>query len=137
MRTDENQYVLFEYKDEEEAFSATKRYSLKSKYNITEEQYKSMYINQNKCCKICNKKTTKLVVDHCHNTGLVRGLLCDSCNKLLGFARDNETILENAKTYIIGYKQATYCKPKGYEIVKKKNDIKYTYVASNTKLQKK
>jgi hypothetical protein len=69
--------------------SCHKRYNkkgdLKRLYNITLEQYNQMVIDQNNCCAIClkkfgNTKMTTAQVDHNHETGLVRGLLCSPCN---------------------------------------------------------
>jgi len=52
-------------------------------------------------CLICTKIPTKqLVVDHCHTTGKVRGLLCDKCNFLLGLANDQINVLQNAIAYL-------------------------------------
>ena len=42
-------------------------------YGVTQEQYEELKSSQNHCCAICNKKT-KLVIDHCHDTGIVRGM---------------------------------------------------------------
>ena len=50
-------------------------------------------------CKICSK-LTKLVVDHCHKTNMVRGLICDSCNKMLGHSFDNPDTLMKAVHYL-------------------------------------
>ena len=54
---------------------------------------------KNLCC-ICLKWDSKLVVDHDHKTGIVRGLLHQSCNHLLGFASDNIKILKSAIKYL-------------------------------------
>jgi len=69
----------------------------KRAYGITVEDYETMLVNQNGVCKICNKtcKSGKsLAVDHCHETGKVRGLLCAKCNTNLGrieaYLRDPE-----------------------------------------------
>jgi phage FluMu protein Com len=65
-----------------------------------------MYISQNKRCKICNKEYSTvskhggLYIDHCHATGEVRGLLCSSCNNLLGQCKDDINILKNAIKYL-------------------------------------
>jgi hypothetical protein len=66
-----------------------------------------MYEAQHGQCKICNtfkmnRGRGRLVIDHCHSTGDVRGLLCHSCNVGLGFFRDNPKFLESAATYLGG-----------------------------------
>ena len=55
---------------------------LKSKYGITQNDYDEMYLAQEGKCSICGKEE-KLEVDHNHDTGNVRGLLCKSCNMTL------------------------------------------------------
>lgn len=74
------------------------------KYNITEQMYNDMLIKQHNCCMICKadqKSLSKpLVVDHCHTTGKVRGLLCNNCNLALGLFKDNQSILLEAIQYL-------------------------------------
>jgi len=75
-----------------------------SKYNLTIDGYNQLLIEQNGCCKICGRHQTKLkkklVVDHCHRTGKVRGLLCYNCNLGIGLLFDNQTILQSAINYL-------------------------------------
>lgn len=77
---------------------------LRSTYGISLEDYHRMLAEQGDCCKICgtHKDTVKrsLCVDHCHTTGKVRGLLCDTCNRCLGLLKDNIDILKNAIEYL-------------------------------------
>ena len=63
-------------------------------FGISREDYEKMLINHNNSCAICkNKIGWEAAVDHCHNSGKVRGLLCRSCNLGLGAFKDNiETI---------------------------------------------
>jgi hypothetical protein len=77
-------------------------YKLKKNYGITLAQYNEMLTNQNNSCLICNTNqnelSKKLVVDHDHLTGKVRGLLCDKCNRGLGHFNDNiETLIQAIK----------------------------------------
>lgn len=60
--------------------------NMKWRYGISLEQYNKILNQQNNCCAICGKSEPKqrLAVDHCHNTGKVRGLLCTYCNLSLG-----------------------------------------------------
>jgi hypothetical protein len=79
---------------------------LMEKYGLTKEVYLKMLENQNYCCKICKNKEIyydKLVVDHCHNSGEVRGLLCNSCNQALGFFKDNLNNMKEAVKYLENY----------------------------------
>jgi hypothetical protein len=82
---------------------------LKARYGITTDDYNQMFIEQEGCCAICNihQKDTKkrLYVDHCHDTGKVRQLLCQHCNTLLGFARDDTKVLSEAIKYINKHKE--------------------------------
>lgn len=75
---------------------------LKSRYNLTIKQHKNMYISQNGCCAICKNPIPyeDIKVDHCHLTGKVRKLLCDSCNKGLGNFNDTTTYLKFAIKYL-------------------------------------
>lgn len=74
-----------------------------SRYNITYAEYLVMLEDQNNVCRICleNCPTGKrLSVDHCHITGIVRGLLCTRCNMGLGYFKDNEDLLLEAIEYL-------------------------------------
>ncbi len=51
-------------------------------------------------CAICNKTKKLLHVDHCHETGKVRGLLCYNCNNGLGRFKDNIEFLKTAINYL-------------------------------------
>lgn len=83
---------------------------LKEKYNMTLQDYSKLSEEQKGKCKICNKEETTihnilrtikpLTVDHCHTTGKVRGLLCDSCNRALGYFKDNPIALRKAADYL-------------------------------------
>lgn len=55
----------------------------RSSYGISELEYQALITEQGDLCALCDKKK-KLVVDHDHNTGKVRGLLCFRCNIALG-----------------------------------------------------
>lgn len=67
----------------------TRATNLKMKYGITQDDYNQMIINQNYKCAICDRNMTDygkfFCVDHNHNSGKIRGLLCDPCNYGLGF----------------------------------------------------
>jgi nitrate/TMAO reductase-like tetraheme cytochrome c subunit len=83
-----------------------RNYYLKHKYGITEKQYDEMLTSQNFGCAICKSTNTKssaakrLVVDHCHSTNKVRGLLCSSCNKAIGLFEDSTEFLISAIEYL-------------------------------------
>lgn len=74
------------------------------------DKYNLLSKEQNEKCKVCNQPETyldnktrklhKLVVDHCHTTGTVRGLLCRNCNLGLGHFKDNPELLLKASIYL-------------------------------------
>lgn len=70
---------------------------------LTLEEYDRMVSIQNNVCFICGRTTIKgrsLAVDHNHVTGKIRKLLCDLCNRGLGYFKENITIMEKAIQYI-------------------------------------
>ena len=71
----------------------------KTKYGVTEEMYTELVTKNKHQCQICNNET-KLVVDHCHDTGTIRGVLCRACNLALGHFKDDINRLTNALKYI-------------------------------------
>jgi hypothetical protein len=79
-----------------------KEYKLQKLYGISLSDWHKLHIEQKGCCAICNDLLglTQINVDHCHTSGIVRGLLCNRCNTLLGNAKDDTQILENAITYL-------------------------------------
>lgn len=74
---------------------------LKQEYNITSEQYSELFNKQQGKCAICGKHQSKLsqtlCVDHSHESGKIRGLLCKGCNSRLGTVEDFEFILKANK----------------------------------------
>lgn len=81
-----------------------RKHNLKKYFGLTVEVYDSMYIEQGGCCAICGTHQSelklRLAVDHDHETGQLRGLLCGSCNTALGLMKDSIGILDNAVSYL-------------------------------------
>lgn len=72
-------------------------------YGLKEGEYKRLYDAQLGTCAICLRATgatRKLSVDHDHETGKVRGLLCRPCNDMLGHARDSDMFFYRAANYL-------------------------------------
>jgi len=85
------------------------------RYGIDFEQYSQMRLSQHCRCAICGlhetevaqgraKSTeTALCVDHCHDTGKVRALLCTNCNTLIGKSQENIDVLQSAIKYLMSH----------------------------------
>ena len=77
---------------------------LKVKFNLSLADYNGLLAQQNQVCAICRKSNNRneaLAVDHDHNTGKVRGLLCARCNyNILGHAEDDPELLRRAASYL-------------------------------------
>ena len=78
---------------------------LKHKYGLTTAEYEAKLESQGGVCQICKRppsenSSKKFPVDHDHKTGKIRDILCQSCNHMLGNAKDNPNILQNAIFYL-------------------------------------
>lgn len=73
-------------------------------YGLTLDDYDNILESQNNGCAICGKAPEdngqRLAVDHDHDTGAVRGLLCIGCNAGLGSFKDDPDLLEEAQKYL-------------------------------------
>lgn len=89
-------------------------YVRNSRAKISKDDYEEMLKEQNHVCKLClnpetiinspkSGKVNRLAIDHCHKTDKVRGLLCRSCNLMLGNAKDSITLLQAAINYLKAY----------------------------------
>lgn len=76
--------------------------SRKSKYGLSAEQYAEMVARSKGRCDLCGDPPSNrgLSIDHCHSTGVVRGLLCARCNTALGKFRDDPQLLREAANYV-------------------------------------
>ena len=76
----------------------------KKKYGISLQDYNDMFATQEGCCSICGRHQVEfkksLHVDHCHDTGKVRELLCQSCNTGIGSLQDDPELLRVAIEYL-------------------------------------
>lgn len=98
------EYRKLYYADEEHKFKYRVKY-IEKKFGINYEEYDRMMEEQEGVCAICGCPETKenakyLAVDHDHNTGKIRGLLCNNCNRALGLLKDDVLVLQNAINYL-------------------------------------
>jgi len=80
----------------------------KNTYGVKHHQKQALLIKQNGCCAICEKpleEGRKTHQDHCHKTGILRGVLCNNCNVGLGHFKDSVKNLLSALRYIKRYSQ--------------------------------
>lgn len=73
---------------------------LKQLYNTTVEDVNNKILEQNGLCGVCDEPK-QLVIDHCHNSGNFRGMLCRDCNLALGLLRDKIDNLTRAINYLV------------------------------------
>lgn len=76
------------------------RNRLKSRYSLTVKEFGLMLVQQHGLCAICLRAPKHWHIDHCHDTGKVRGLLCGPCNMALGLFQDNQVALRKALDYL-------------------------------------
>lgn len=80
---------------------------VKNKYGLTQDGFMEILEDQKYSCALCEKpfkeiSKTQMHIDHCHETGKIRGLLCMKCNVGLGMLGDNEEGLLKALSYVRG-----------------------------------
>jgi len=80
------------------------------RYKIRPEEYDALFLAQNGVCGIC-ESNKPLRIDHCHDTGLIRGLLCNACNVGLGGLGDTIEGLEKAIAYLRKYEASAPIQP--------------------------
>ena len=87
-------------------------YQREKALGVTEEDFNILLKQQENKCAICKKdhdtyrsntqNNRRFAVDHDHKTGKIRGLLCDKCNRGIGYFKDSEQLLLNAIKYLKG-----------------------------------
>lgn len=89
------------------ADGTARRYALRREYGLDADDYERMRQAQGGCCAICGAReygwkanAGRLVVDHCHQSKRVRGLLCPACNRGLGQFEDDPKRLLRATKYL-------------------------------------
>ena len=83
--------------------------NLRQRYGLSYDDFQSILHAQNYCCAICEveishgleyRTNRSVAVDHNHDTGEVRGILCSKCNLMLGHARESTEILYKSIVYL-------------------------------------
>lgn len=93
--------------------AANKRRSVLAAYGLTVEEYESLLRQQGGVCAICrrpersirNGKLLRMPVDHDHETGAVRGILCHSCNRAIGFLGEDVAIVQETVAYLLRHQE--------------------------------
>jgi hypothetical protein len=86
-------------RNKEKVDQKQKASSLKRRYGLTVDDIENMVLEQEGCCAIC-QRCVKLGVDHHHDSGKVRGLLCNHCNSYLGVIGESVGTLQRAIDYL-------------------------------------
>ena len=102
------QYIRLRQEDPERSRRYHRRAHLKHTYGITLEEYEKMLIVQNNVCAVCLQPETgirrgevkSLDVDHNHETGHIRGLLCSACNTALGLLKEDALRISKLLEYV-------------------------------------
>ena len=93
-------------------YEKNREYNLKKKFGMTLDDFNKILNNQFGGCAICGDVSPApvrsdqrhgFVVDHCHETGVVRAILCQSCNKAIGFLREDPTIAQRTADYLLNW----------------------------------
>lgn len=85
-------------------------------FTCTPQEYLKLWRDSGDCCQLCgiHENETQqgyLCVDHCHDTGRIRGILCGACNSGIGMFAESETRMQKAIDYLRKHKEATSTSP--------------------------
>ena len=99
----------------ERANENRRRWNLQNTYGLTVAEYNALLREQGGVCAVCGKdeqntrrrtgKQLRLAVDHCHDTGAVRGLLCLKCNRAIGLLDDDPVLMRKATSYLLRHRR--------------------------------
>lgn len=89
-------------KEKPRDYSRGWEYKIRTKYGIDAAEYERLFIESGGVCAICggDNDGERLCVDHCHDTGTIRGLLCKKCNMGLGNFGDDPGLILRAAQYL-------------------------------------
>ena len=89
-----------------------REWKLRSYFGITEKEYWGLHDAQKGVCWICKQPESdprkSLSVDHCHETLRIRGLLCGTCNRAIGFFKEDPALLARALEYVLRTEPTPY-----------------------------
>lgn len=80
--------------------TARQEYMRMWRYGLDSSDYESLIEDQGGKCAICHEKLERPAIDHCHDSGRVRGILCYSCNSGMGKFSDSSELLRRALDYL-------------------------------------
>lgn len=91
------------YKANKHVYKARNRRAVLKQYGLTPDEYQDILDAQGGGCAICtaSARTRKMVVDHCHQTGKIRGILCNQCNTAIGLLAELPGRIMEAADYLI------------------------------------
>jgi DNA-directed RNA polymerase subunit RPC12/RpoP len=98
-----NNATKIHYHTNPDAKMKAKNKNILHNYGVSIDVVRDMFNSQGGLCAICGKQLQwgkNAYVDHCHSTNKIRGLLCPTCNTMIGLAKDNIIILESAIIYL-------------------------------------
>lgn len=91
-------------------YVAVRKSILKRRFGLTLGTYEALLVKQNGVCAVCERlpEGRQLDIDHDHVTGVVRGLLCGSCNRALGQLKEDVVVVEALAGYLRAYKASQF-----------------------------
>ena len=82
-----------------------RNWAFRKKYGITDEEYQGLVEHQKGLCATCGLPTEKLQIDHDHETGIRRMLLCRKCNNMLGYLEKYPQLVPVLQEYMAFFKE--------------------------------